>query len=73
MEAQTLINAGIALAGFMGGWILNRIMKSLDKLDDDVKQMPDKYIRKDDYHRDIGEIKVMLKGIYDKLDNKADK
>ena len=73
METQSLINAGIALAGFMGGWILNRIMKSLDKLDDDVKQMPDKYIRKDDYHRDIGEIKAMLKGIYDKLDNKADK
>lgn len=73
MEAQSLINAGIALAGFMGGWILNRIMKSLDKLDDDVKQMPDKYVRKDDYHRDIGEIKVMLKSIFDKLDDKADK
>ena len=73
MEAQSLINAGIALAAFMGGWILNRIMKSLDKLDDDVKQMPDKYVRKDDYHRDISEIKVMLKSIFDKLDDKADK
>ena len=53
--------------------MLNRIMKTLDKLDDDIKQLPEKYIRKDDYHRDIDEIKVMLKGIYDKLDNKADK
>ena len=73
MEAQSLINAGIALAGFMGGWILNRIMKTLDKLDDDVKTVHKEYIRKDDYHRDIGEIKTMLKGIYDKLDSKADK
>lgn len=73
MEAQTLINAGIALCGFMGGWVLNRIMKTLDKLDDDVKQLPDKYVRKDDYHRDIDDIKTMLKGIFDKLDDKADK
>lgn len=73
MEAQSLINVGIALAGFMGGWILNRIMKTLDKLDDDVKTVHKEYIRKDDYHRDVGEIKTMLKSIFDKLDDKADK
>ena len=73
MEAQSLINVGIALLGFFGGWVLNRIMKTLDKLDDDIKQMPDKYVRKDDYHRDISDIKIMLKSIFDKLDDKADK
>ena len=73
MEAQSLINVGIALIGFFGGWVLNRIMKTLDKLDDDIKQMPDKYVRKDDYHRDISDIKFMLKSIFDKLDDKADK
>ena len=73
MEAQSLINVGIALIGFFGGWVLNRIMKTLDKLDDDIKQMPDNYVRKDDYHRDISDIKTMLKGIFDKLDDKADK
>jgi len=73
METQSLINVGIALIGFFGGWVLNRIMKTLDKLDDDVKQLPDKYVRKDDYHRDISEMKVMLKSIFDKLDDKADK
>jgi hypothetical protein len=35
--------------------------------------MPEKYVRRDDYLRDIADIKAMLKGIYDKLDNKADK
>lgn len=53
--------------------MLNRIMKTLDKLDDDIKQLPDRYVRKDDYHRDISDIKVMLKSIFDKLDDKADK
>jgi hypothetical protein len=73
MDAQTLINAGIAVAGFLGGWVLTQITKSLDKLDDDVKHMPEKYIMKADYYRDITDIKAMLKGIYDKLDHKADK
>jgi hypothetical protein len=73
METQSLINAGIAIAGFFGGWVLNRIMRTLDKLDDDVRKMPEKYLAKDDYHRDINEIKSMLKLIFDKLDHKADK
>ena len=27
MEAQSLINAGLAIAGFFGGWVLNRIIQ----------------------------------------------
>ena len=73
METQSLVNIGITIAGFFGAWVLNRIMVSLDKLDQDVKEMPNRYVRRDDYIRDIGEIKVMLKGIYDKIDGKADK
>jgi len=73
MDSQSLINIGIALAGFFGGWVLTQITKSLDRLDEDVKKMPEKYVRRDDYLRDIADIKTMLKGIYDKLDNKADK
>lgn len=73
MEAQWLINAGMAVAGFLGVFVLNRITKSLDRLDEDVRQMPEKYLAKDDYHRDINEIKSMLKLIFDKLDHKADK
>ncbi len=67
METQSLVNIGITIAGFFGAWVLNRIMVSLDKLDQDVKEMPNRYVRRDDYIRDIGEIKVMLKGIYDSV------
>ncbi len=73
MDAQTLINGAIALVGFFGGWVLNRITNSLDRLDEDMKKMPEKYVLKDDYRSDIGDIKIMLKSIYDKLDNKVDK
>jgi hypothetical protein len=73
MDTQTLINGGIALAAFFGGWVLTRITSALDGLSDDVKKMPEKYVLKDDYRNDIADIKSMLKGIYDKLDGKADK
>jgi hypothetical protein len=73
MDTQSLVNIGITIAGFFGAWVLNRIMVSLDRLDNDVKDLPNKYVRRDDYIRDIGEIKAMLKGIYDKIDAKADK
>ena len=73
METQAIINAGVAAAGFLGGWVLNRIVRTLDRLDEDVRKIPEKYISKDDYHRDISDIKTMLKSIFDKLDDKADK
>ena len=73
MDTQSIVNIGITIAGCFGGWVLNRIMVSLDRLDSDVKDLPNKYVRRDDYIRDIVEIKEMLKGIYDKLDGKADK
>ena len=53
--------------------MLKRITDSLDRLDTDVRRMPDKYLAKDDYRRDIDEIKTMLDKIFDKLDDKADK
>ena len=73
MDAQTLINGAIALVRFFGGWVLNRITNSLDRLDEDMKKMPEKYVLKDDYRSDISDIKIMLKSIYDKLDHKVDK
>ena len=73
MDMQSIVNIGITIAGCFGGWVLNRIMTTLDKLDNDAREMPDKYVRKDDYVRDIDDIKSMLKNIYNKFDNKADK
>jgi hypothetical protein len=73
MDAQTLINLGLGLIGFFGGWVINSITRSVERLDVDVRNMQKEYVTKDDYHRDIDEIKAMCKQIFDKLDAKADK
>jgi len=73
MDAQTLINLGLGLIGFFGGWVINSITRSVERLDVDVRNMQKEYVTKDDYHRDIDEIKAICKQIFDKLDAKADK
>ena len=73
MDYQVLFNLAVAIAGFFGGWTLNRIYIAIDRLDGDVRNMPHNYISKDDYKTDIRDIREMLGKIFDKLDNKADK
>lgn len=73
MDSQMLFNIAIGLASFFGGWVLNNITKAVDRLDADVRNMPHQYLSKDEYHRDMVEIKTMLGKIFDKLDSKVDK
>ena len=73
MNYQTLFNLAIAVAGFFGGWTLSTIYRSIERLDKDVRNIPLIYVTKNDYHRDIDEIKAMLIKIWDKLDDKADR
>ena len=73
MESQQLFNIALGLAAFFGGWVLNNITKAIERLDNDVLQLPTSYVSKDDYRRDIDEIKDMLGKIFDKLDTKQDK
>jgi len=73
MEMQQIFNAVVALAAFLGGWILNNITRAIERLDSDVRAMPHDYVGKEDYRRDIDEIKDICKQIFNKLDNKADK
>ena len=73
MDVQFMINMGYGLAGAFGMWILNRLSKSVDKIEERLNEIPSKYVVKDDYKDDIGEIKVMLGKIFDKLDQKVDK
>jgi hypothetical protein len=56
-----------------GGWILNNISRSIERLDRDVRALPLVYVTRADYRADIDEIKTMLMRINDKLDAKADK
>ena len=73
MDYQILFNIAVAIAGFFGGWTLNRIYIAIDRLDGDVRAMPHDYVSRDDYKADIREMRDLLGKIFDKLDNKADK
>jgi len=73
MEIQQIFNIIVTIAGFLAGWVLNNITKAIERLDADVRDMPKDYATKEDYHRDIDEIKNICKQIFNKLDNKADK
>jgi hypothetical protein len=73
MELQQLFDIVVTIAGFLSGWVLNNITKAIERLDADVRDMPRDYVTKEDYHRDIDEIKDICKQIFNKLDNKADK
>ena len=73
MDYQVLFNLAVALAAFFGGWTLNNITKTLERLDQDVRALPSTYVTKNDYHRDIDDIKDICKQIFQKLDSKADK
>ncbi len=72
-DGQILFNIIIGIAGLFGGWILNNISRSIERLDKDVRAMPLTYVTRVDYRADIEEIKAMLNRINDKLDAKADK
>jgi hypothetical protein len=73
LDTQTIFNAAVSLAGFMGGWILNNIYKAIERLEDDSRSTSAKYVRRDDYREDMSEVKTLLARISDKLDHKADK
>lgn len=73
MDTQVLFNIAVSLAGFLGGWVLNNIYRSLERLDNDVRGMPLNYVTRDDYRNDIKDVRDMLGKIFDKLDGKVDK
>lgn len=73
MDSQTVINILIGLSGGLGVWALNRLTANIDKLDHDIRKIQVEYVGKEDYFRDVREIKDMLKLIFDKLDHKQDK
>ena len=73
MEPQVLINIIIGIAAFFGGYVINSITRAIEKIEDRLQSMPERYVAQEDYRRDIDEIKNILKSIFDKLDVKADK
>ena len=73
MDNQQLFNVIVAVAGFLAVYVINTMTRAIQKLEDKVNEIPKEYVVKDDYRSDIAEIKEILKQIFDKLDNKADK
>jgi hypothetical protein len=73
MDNQQIFNIVVSCAGFLAGWVLNNITKSLTRLEDRLEEVHVRYVTKDDYRRDIDELKDICKQIFDKLDKKADK
>lgn len=73
MEAQSLINIAVGVAAFFGGWTINSITRSIEKIEDKLNAVPVIYVSKDDYKEDLKRIYDMLDKIFAKLDDKADK
>jgi hypothetical protein len=73
MDNQQIFNIVVSIAGFLAVYIFNSTTKQIQRLEDKLNELPKEYVAKDDYRSDISEIKNILKQIFDKLDNKADK
>jgi hypothetical protein len=73
MDYQVLFNGAVVLASFFGGWTLNSITRSIERLDSDVRAMPTNYVTRIDYREDIRELKDIMTKVFDRLDNKVDK
>lgn len=73
MDYQVLFNGAVALAAFFGGYVLNSILRSIERLDADVRSLPMHYVSKDDYRNDLKELKDLMQRVFDKLEGKVDK
>ena len=73
LDYQVLFNGTVGIVGILVGIVLNRVFTALDRLDADVRAIPEDYVSKTDYRDDIKDIKALLGKLLDKLDNKVDK
>ena len=72
MDYQVLFNIAFAIAGFFGGWVLNNLSKSIERLDSDVRAMPHPYVSKDDWREAMKEMKDVMRSGFDKIDGTLD-
>lgn len=73
MDGQQIFNFIVGVTGFLLVYIFTRLTMDVAKIEEEIKDLPHVYVAKDDYKEDIKEIKDILKQIFEKLDNKADK
>ena len=63
-----LIGLMVAMLGYFLSRLSNDVNKLEDNLHDCQSHLPHQYVLKEDYQRDIDEIKSMLKRLFDKLE-----
>ena len=69
---QTLFNLAVALAGALGGWWMKVIWDSVKEMQRDMREiereLPENYVRKDDFKDVVREIRQDMKDGFNKMD-----
>jgi hypothetical protein len=77
MDFQIAFNLALSVVMMLSGWMIRSVYDAINKLRNDQVQlerlMYADFVKKEDFREDIREIKSMLSGIFNKLDNKEDK
>lgn len=72
MDYQPLINYGLSASLAVAGWLAREIWGAVRELRTDMSKLretlPVNFVLKDDYRRDIYEIKSMLTKLVDRVD-----
>ena len=70
---QTIFNWVVAFAGACGGWVLKIIWDAITSLKHDIRQierdLPEVYVRRDDFKEAVKELKTDMKEGFNKVDN----
>ena len=76
-DAQVLFNIILGVAAFLGGWVVNNLTRTIERLDKDIRDLPHVYVRREDYRDDIEYIRKTLDDIFNLINQlsstKADK
>jgi len=74
---QVLFNIILGVAAFLGGWVVNNLTRTIERLDKDIRDLPHVYVRREDYRDDIDYIRKTLDDIFNLINQlsstKADK
>ena len=77
MDNQSIINMALGTILLIAGWFARELWVAVKELKNDVHDLevtlPINYIRRDEFHDNMREIKEMLYKIFERLDNKADR
>lgn len=69
---QMIFNWAVAVAGFLGGWVLKVIWDAIIELKKDVRgldvKMHEDFVRRDDFKDAVTEIKQDMKEGFNKID-----